>query len=194
LADVIESMPSLARELGKEPPAINIVDHGIVVRTQLSGVLRDVFTHALRNSLDHGLEPAEVRLAKGKPAAGKIELEVDLSDAGLHMKLRDDGAGLALGKIRRKAVDKGLITETTAAVTSAETFAALIFDSGFSTADKLTEVSGRGVGMSAVRGFVQAAGGDVSVRLLDQAEQAELRRFELVINLPGKYACVADAA
>jgi chemotaxis protein histidine kinase CheA len=193
LSGVIESMPSLARELGKEPPEVHISDNGIVVRSQVVGLLKNVFTHAFRNAVDHGLETADVRLAAGKPPSGRIDLDLQLTSSALQMTLRDDGAGLAIGKLRRRAIDTGVMTDVDAASSSPESLANLMFSSGFSTAEKVTEVSGRGVGMNAVRAFLKAEGGDVAVRFLDEGDAADWRRFEFVISLPSKFACHAVA-
>ncbi|HEX5310429.1 Hpt domain-containing protein [Aquabacterium sp.] len=191
LAGIIESMPSLAKELGKEPPKISIEDHGIVVRTQIVGLLKNVFTHVFRNSMDHGLETAEVREAAGKSAAGHIRLKLSTEGGRLVFRLGDDGRGLAVGKIRQKAIDNGLIQAGDAV--PPEQVAQLIFASGFSTAEKVTEVSGRGVGMDAVKGFLQREGGDVAIQFTDDNAAAEMRPFELVISLPEKFAAHLSA-
>lgn len=185
LAGILESMPSLAKELGKEPPKISIEDHGIVIRTQIVGLLKNVFTHVFRNSMDHGLETADVREAAGKSAAGHIRLNLSIKDGRLQFKLGDDGRGLAVAKIRQKAIDNGLIPAD--GNTPPEEIAQLIFASGFSTAEKVTEVSGRGVGMDAVKGFLQREGGDVAIHFTDNTV-ADMRPFELVITLPEKFA------
>ncbi|MFY9477814.1 MAG: ATP-binding protein [Aquabacterium sp.] len=186
LSGIVESLPSLAAELGKEAPVVTVADQGIAVRTQASGLLKNVFTHLLRNSMDHGLETAAARQAAGKSAAGYINLDVSLRDGQLRFTLRDDGKGLAVGRIRQKALDNGLITETE--VMAPQDVAQLIFASGFSTAEQVTEVSGRGVGMDAVRGFLNKEGGDIAIRFTTADEGAELRPFELVITLPEKFA------
>jgi len=189
LAGIIESMPSLAKELGKEPPQITVATNGIVVRNHIVGLLKNVFTHVFRNSMDHGLETAEARQSAGKNPVGHIQLTLGLAEGRLQFRLRDDGKGLAVGRIRQKAIDSGLLT--TADTPSPEDVAQLIFASGFSTADKVTEVSGRGVGMDAVKGFLQNEGGDVAIRFTDNNAASDQRQFELVISLPDKYAVQA---
>jgi GAF domain-containing protein/HPt (histidine-containing phosphotransfer) domain-containing protein len=192
LAGSLESLPSLARELGKEPPRVEIEDHGVVVRTQVSALLRNLFTHLLRNSVDHGIEKPEARLASGKPAEGCISLALAVDDARLWIRLRDDGRGLAVAKIRQRAVEQGLITSD--AKTSPEEVAQLIFRSGFSTAEQVTEVSGRGVGMDAVKGFLENEGGTITIEFLDNNEDADFRAIETVIALPDKYAASLSTA
>jgi len=189
LAGIVESMPSLAKELGKEAPQISIADNGIVVRNQAIGLLKNVFTHLFRNSMDHGLETAEARQAAGKSPVGHIQLAAALDAGQLTLKLHDDGRGLAVGRIRQKAIENGVLSE--GETPSPEEIANLIFASGFSTADKVTEVSGRGVGMDAVRGFLQKEGGDVAIRFTDNNAGSDQRAFELVITLPEKFAVKA---
>ncbi len=186
LDGILDSLPSLAKELGKEPPATAIDDRGIVIRTQIADLLKNVFMHLYRNSLDHGLEAAAERVAQGKQAAGRIQLELALTDDRLWLHLRDDGRGLAVATLRRKALEKGLLTEQDQR--SPEEVAQLIFAPGFSTAAVVTEVSGRGVGMDAVKDFVQREGGTIELRFLDENAQAEFRPFETAISLPGKFA------
>jgi signal transduction histidine kinase/PAS domain-containing protein len=188
LSGVIESMPSLARELGKEPPQVTIAAHDVVVRTQVAGLLRNVFAHLFRNAMDHGLEPAAARQAAGKGPAGHIHLEVGLERGQLLFRLRDDGRGLAIAKIRRRALDIGALADPDA---PADHVAQLIFVAGFSTADAVTEVSGRGVGMDAVRDFLEREGGKVEIRFLDDRADADFRAFEIVVGLPGKFGVAA---
>jgi two-component system chemotaxis sensor kinase CheA len=186
LSGTIESLPSLAKELGKSPPQIEIEDHGVAIRSQASGLLKNLFTHLLRNSVDHGIERAEVRLLAGKSAAGCIKVRVHVDGGRLWIHLHDDGRGLAVAKIRQRGIEQNMLTR--GAQSSPEEVAQLIFRSGFSTAEKVTEVSGRGVGMDAVRGFLEKEGGSISIRFLDVREGADFRAFETVIALPDKYA------
>jgi HPt (histidine-containing phosphotransfer) domain-containing protein/HAMP domain-containing protein len=193
LAGIADSLPSLAKELGKEPPNCTIQDHGIVIKTQVADLVRNVFMHLYRNSMDHGIETAAERVANGKPAAGSIQLDLSMSDDKLRFKLRDDGRGLAVNFIRDKAIEKGLITPEQQL--SPEETAQLIFKPGFSTATKVTEVSGRGVGMDAVKSFVEREHGSIELRFLDSPTAIlsdGYRPFETVITLPAKLA-VQDA-
>jgi HPt (histidine-containing phosphotransfer) domain-containing protein len=184
LADVLDSLPGLAAELGKEDPLVTLHDHGIVVRAQAAAPLRNAFVHLYRNALDHGIEPAAQRIAAGKPAAGQIDLHAELDAQRLRLLLRDDGRGLALDRIRDKGVAAGLLrAEDTP---SDAELANLIFRSGFSTAERVTGVSGRGVGMEAVKAFIEAEGGTVAIEL-DAAGAEAARSFAVVVTLPAKY-------
>jgi two-component system chemotaxis sensor kinase CheA len=186
LAGARDSLPSLARELGKEPPALTINDQGIAIANQIADLLRNVFMHLLRNSIDHGIQAPAIRIAQGMPAAGQIWIDVALGDGTLKLTLRDDGAGLGVRAIRQKAVAMGIIADD--AVISHEEIAQLIFAPGFSTAAAVTEVSGRGVGMDAVKSFVEREGGTIALVLNASATGAEFRTFETVIRLPGRFA------
>jgi len=190
LGGMIESLPSLAAELGKEAPLVKIVDNGYVVRNQASGVLKNVFMHLIRNSMDHGLEQPDARRALGKAPAGTIELQMSVADDQLRITLCDDGRGLALGRIRKRALEQGLIASD--AKLSDEEVARLIFLPGFSTADKVTEVSGRGVGMDAVLSFVKREQGKIEIRFKDQEVGTDFRQFATIVSLPASAAVHVD--
>ena len=186
LDGVFDSLPSLAKELNKEPPQLQVNDNGIQIRNQVSDLLRNVFMHLYRNAMDHGIETAAERLLRGKSATGTIQLDLALHDERLEMRLKDDGKGLALGYIRSKAIERGLIAD--GADVPDEALAKLIFAAGFSTAKAVTEVSGRGVGMDAVQDFVKREGGEIRLELTDQQTGAAFRTFETIISFPGKFA------
>ena len=190
LAGVTDGLPSLAKELGKAAPDMQVHDGGLALKAQLDGLVRNLFTHLLRNAVDHGIETPAERQAAGKPAAGRISLRAGMSDGRYTLHLSDDGRGLALNRIRERAVEAGLVSATT--VLSDEDAAELIFLPGFSTAELVTEVSGRGVGMDAVRDFLAREGGSISLHLRDQAVGAAYRAAEFVIELPA--ASVVDVS
>ncbi|RQH03841.1 HAMP domain-containing protein [Paraburkholderia dinghuensis] len=190
LAGVIDSLPSLAAELGKVAPVVRIVDNGYRLRSGAASVMNDVFTHLLRNSLDHGIEMPAQRRAQGKAEAGCIAIEAGVSGGALQLALADDGRGLALARIRSIAVERGWLAQDEAA--SDETIAGFIFRSGFSTAHDVTEVSGRGVGMDAVRAFLEGEGGRIELRFTDSRHGADYRHFETVVYLPAQW--VVDGA
>lgn len=187
LVGILDALPTLAAELGKEPPVVRIEDHGLMVRSQVHGLLKNVFTHLLRNAVDHGLESAAERLAHGKPVAGRIDLHLALAGGKLRISLRDDGRGMAIGQLRRRAVLLKLLTPAQAR--SALAVAQTLFLPGASTADQVAEVSGRGMGMGmeTVREFLKKEDGDIEIRFLNDRD-ADLRPFELVVTLPARYA------
>ena len=186
LSGVVDSLPSLARELGKDPAVVRIQDNGYRVRSEAGDILRNVFTHLMRNAIDHGIEPAEVRCALGKAPAGTIDIEVGVDQGALQITLSDDGQGLALGRIRGIAVERGWIGPEDRIAD--EDLAQFIFRPGFSTAEQVTEISGRGVGMDAVQAFLKREHGRVELRFTDDQRGAEFRRFQAVVCLPERFA------
>src|SRR3984957_16379755 len=125
--------------------------------------IKDPLTHLVRNSVDHGIELAEVRLQAGKPRAGRLILRAFHEGGQVNIEISDDGAGLSGDRIRKKAVERGVVTAEQAARMSEREVFNLIFLPGFSTAEKITNVSGRGVGMDVVKTNVEKIGGLVDV-------------------------------
>ncbi|MEN8515708.1 MCP four helix bundle domain-containing protein [Burkholderia sp. RS02] len=192
LGGVIESLPSLAAELGKPAPVVHIDSHGHRVRSEIGATLKNVFMHLLRNSIDHGIESSEERRAAGKAASGTIDIAVGVGGGELWFVLSDDGRGLALDRIRGIARERGWIDGGNEAALTDEAVVELIFRPGFSTAHAVTEVSGRGVGMDAVRNFLKRDGGDIALRFTDDRVGAPYRAFETIVSLPARFA--ADGA
>jgi two-component system chemotaxis sensor kinase CheA len=186
LSGVLESLPSLAVELGKAAPVVRIDERGYRLRREAGSALKNVFMHLLRNSVDHGLETAEVRHAQGKAAAGVIDIDVSVAAGALQIALGDDGRGLALKRIRDMAIEKGWIEANQHL--DDEAIAELIFRPGFSTVDKVTEVSGRGVGMDAVRDFLKREHGSIALRFTDDHRGADFRQFQTIVSLPERLA------
>jgi chemosensory pili system protein ChpA (sensor histidine kinase/response regulator) len=117
--------------------------------------------HMLRNAVDHGLESAEVRLAAGKPAQGQISLDLSREGGDIVFDIRDDGAGVPLEAVRRKAIKRGMLAPE--AEISDRDVLQFILQPGFSTAEKITQISGRGVGMDVVHEEVRQLGGSMSI-------------------------------
>jgi two-component system, chemotaxis family, sensor kinase CheA len=125
-------------------------------------VLADPLVHMIRNAVDHGIEPPEQREIAGKPARGRVSLSAFHAGGNVVVELRDDGKGLDREKIARKAIERGLI-ETDKGMSDGEVYN-LIFEPGFSTAEKVTEVSGRGVGMDVVRRAILSLRGRIEIQ------------------------------
>jgi two-component system, chemotaxis family, sensor kinase CheA len=123
--------------------------------------LSDPLMHIIRNSLDHGIEDMQERIKKGKPKQGKIMLKAYYSGANVHIRISDDGAGIDIEKIRDKAISKGIIS--TDKKLSKKEILELVFLPGFSTAKKVTDVSGRGVGMDVVKRKIADIRGEVEL-------------------------------
>lgn len=149
------------------------LDKGVVEQ------MSDPLTHLIRNSIDHGIEPAEERVRNGKPEQGLIRLEAFHQAGSVIVEVSDDGRGLDAGRIRRKAIERGLISESE--VLSEAAICDLIFSAGFSTAEKVSDLSGRGVGLDVVRRNVEALNG--SVTLAAQPGQGAKVRIQLPLTL-----------
>lgn len=125
--------------------------------------VRDPLTHAVRNAVDHGIEPEAERVLAGKPAEGVVRLTAYQQNGEVVIEVADDGAGISTERVLARAVERGLITAEAAAAMPEHEALQLIFAPGFSTAKEVTSVSGRGVGMDVVRSNVEQAGGRVEI-------------------------------
>jgi two-component system chemotaxis sensor kinase CheA len=126
-------------------------------------MIKDPLVHLLRNCIDHGIETPDARTARGKHPEGRIVLRAYHQNGLVHIDIADDGAGIAIERVKSKAVERGLVTAERAASMSDAEIAGMIFLPGFSTADQVTNVSGRGVGMDVVKTNVEQVGGTVDV-------------------------------
>jgi two-component system chemotaxis sensor kinase CheA len=125
--------------------------------------IKDPLTHIVRNSVDHGIETAEVRLKAGKPAEGTLWLRAYHEGGQVNIEISDDGAGISVDRVRQKAIEKGMVTAEQAAAMSDREAIQLILLPGFSTAAQVTNVSGRGVGMDVVKTNVEKIGGTLDI-------------------------------
>ncbi|MGD0096131.1 MAG: chemotaxis protein CheW [Terracidiphilus sp.] len=166
VSNIFSKMPRIVRDLSQSL--------GRRVRLQVEGqeteldkslleAIKDPLTHAVRNSLDHGIEPPDVRQAAGKDPEGTLKLRAAQEGSHVIIEVSDDGAGIAVEKVRQKAIERGLITPERAAHMAERELLQLIFLPGFSTAAAVTNVSGRGVGMDVVRTNVEKIGGKVEI-------------------------------
>ena len=131
---------------------------------QVLEMIKDPLTHMVRNSGDHGIEKPADRLAAGKPEQGRILLNAYHEGGHIMIEISDDGHGLAVDKIRQKAIANGLASEADIASMSDQQIQKFIFHAGLSTAEKVTAVSGRGVGMDVVRSNIEKIGGTIDVK------------------------------
>lgn len=152
--------------------------------------IADPLTHLVRNSLDHGVEVAEKRMAAGKPAQGTITLRAFHQGGSIVIEVSDDGAGLNRGKILAKAKERGLPVHD--AMTDQEVWL-LIFEAGFSTAEQVTDVSGRGVGMDVVKRNIQSMGGRIDIEsMLGKGTRISIRLPLTLAILDGLSVVVGD--
>ncbi len=163
--DVVSRFPRFIRDLSlKYNKQVNLKIEGetTLIKRQVLEQLVDPLNHLLRNAFDHGIEESEVRLAQGKPAEGTILLRAMQKGNKTMIVIEDDGKGIDEQKIRDRLCKMGLPREQVAQIPKAEVLEA-IFDPGFSTAEKVTELSGRGVGMDVVRSNLKEVRGDIQI-------------------------------
>lgn len=150
------------------------------VDTAIGKLLNNVLVHMLRNSVDHGVELPQVRKERGKHEEGQISLSCRETGEDIVVEIIDDGNGIDKERIRAKALEKGLYTEEQLNAMSDNRLFNIIFDSGFSTAEVVTAVSGRGVGMDMVRSSIEEMGG----RIYIESELGKGSKFILVVPIP----------
>ena len=166
IGNVWSKLPRVVRDLG--------VTCGRQVRVEMEGreteldrslleAIKDPLTHLVRNAVDHGIEPPEERVARGKPAEGVIWLRAYQQAGKVHVEITDDGRGIDPERVGLKAVERGLLTPEQLARLSVEETQALVFAPGFSTAEQVSSVSGRGVGMDVVKTNIEHIGGTVAL-------------------------------
>jgi len=163
---VFNKFPRMIRDLSRElNKKIELVIEGEDTELDKSIVeeIGDPLVHIIRNSCDHGIEPPEERIAKGKPETGIVELKAYNEGNHIVIQINDDGKGLDPNALKQKALEKGLITEKEADSMSDKEAFALIFKPGFSTAAAVTNVSGRGVGMDVVKTNIEKLNGIIEI-------------------------------
>ena len=166
LDGVLQRFPRTLRDLShkyQKPVELKLTGTGVLVDKAVLEKLSDPLLHLLRNSFDHGIEDPEIRTQQGKPATGLIEIHAYYQGNQTVIEVKDDGKGLDLDKISNKARELGLIFSQEAATATKERLFDLIFEPGFSTASKVSEISGRGVGMNIVRSQIETLKGKISV-------------------------------
>jgi two-component system chemotaxis sensor kinase CheA len=152
----------LAGELNKQV-AVDLEGGDVELDREMIEMIRDPMTHLVRNAIDHGIEPAAVRAKAGKPEQGILGISARQSGNKISIVVSDDGSGLDEEKIASKAVANGLITKADREEMSREEILQLIFAPGLSTADKVSSISGRGVGLDVVRENIEKIGGNIKV-------------------------------
>jgi two-component system, chemotaxis family, sensor kinase CheA len=167
IGNVWSKFPRLVRDLavicGKEV-RIEMRGKETELDKTIIEAIKDPLTHLVRNTVDHGIEKPEVRVSKGKPIEGCLTLRAFHEGGQVIIEICDDGAGLNLDRIKSKAIEKGLITQEQVARMQEQEISQLIFLPGFSTAEKVSNVSGRGVGMDVVKTNIEKIGGSVDLQ------------------------------
>ena len=163
---ILQRFPRTLRDLSskyKKPVDLKLTGTEVLVDKAVLEKLSDPLLHLLRNGFDHGIEDPDIRSSQGKAATGTIEIHAYHQGNQTVIEVKDDGKGLDVNKIAQKGIEKGLISASEAKNASKERLYALIFEPGFSTKSKVSELSGRGVGMNIVRSQIETLKGKITV-------------------------------
>jgi len=166
VSNIFSKIPRIVRDLSQllgRRVRLQVEGQETELDKSLLEAIKDPLTHAVRNALDHGIEPPAVRQAAGKDPEGTLKLRAAQEGSHVLIEISDDGAGIVVEKVRQKAIERGLITPERAANLGERDLLQLLFLPGFSTAATVTNVSGRGVGMDVVRTNVEKIGGKVEI-------------------------------
>jgi two-component system, chemotaxis family, sensor kinase CheA len=180
LNHIFNRLPRVVRDVaqydGKEVEFVMEGGETELDRSVMDG-LNDPLLHLIRNAVNHGVESPEVREAAGKPRKGFVKLSAHRDRDNVIIELIDDGGGINVEKVKKKAIEKGMITQEVADTFTAEQAVDLLFQPGFSTADKITDISGRGVGLDVVKRSIEALKGTIRV----DTTPGKGSRFELLL-------------
>jgi two-component system chemotaxis sensor kinase CheA len=172
----------LSAKLGKQVELVLTGQDTELDRTVIEA-LGDPIVHLVRNSLDHGLESPEQRVAAGKPATGTLEISARHAGGNVVITVRDDGRGIDPARVGAKAVERGLLAPEALAGIDAAQAVELLFTAGFSTAETTSDISGRGVGMDAVRTTIRELGGEVEMQSVPGAGSTVHIRLPLTLAI-----------
>ncbi len=182
LQRIVEPLPRSAREiaqrLGKRVE-VEIEGAELELDRSILDRLSDPLVHLIRNAVDHGIELPEERAAAGKAEAGRIRIQARREKDSIRIAVVDDGRGIDLERVRAKAVEAGLVHGDLAEDLPPDALAALVFEPGLSTAGRISEISGRGVGMDAVRATIESLGGAVEL----ESEAGAGTRTSLIVPI-----------
>ena len=167
LMRVMDALPRAARQVAEaagKRVEVELLGTELELDRSILDRLSDPLLHLVRNAVDHGLEAPEQRAALGKPEVGRVVVEARREKDSIRIEVRDDGAGLDLERVRARAVEVGVVHPDLAEDLPPDEVAALVFRPGLSTAESVSSISGRGVGMDAVRATIESLGGAVELR------------------------------
>lgn len=181
---VFNRFPRMVRDLAKDlKKKVQLVVEGEETELDRTVIdeIGDPLVHLLRNALDHGLESTEERASSGKPEEGTILLKAYHSGNQVFIEVSDDGNGIDREKVLNKAIERGVVTQTEADTLTDNQVYSLILSSGFSTADKVSDISGRGVGLDVVKTKIESLGGSISIE--SQPGKGSIFRIQLPLTL-----------
>ena len=176
----IDGLEEIAEKVGKPKPEVKIVCQGTRFKNTFADILGDAMAHCFRNSMDHGLESGDERLHGHKPLQGTIIVEILKESDKVYLSFTDDGRGLNISALRSKL-------DPSNAHWNDHQVAQLIFNSGVSTSETITDISGRGVGMDAVKSYMQKLGGEMFIRFTGKKSKEGFQPFATLIQIPPEY-------
>ncbi|MBF0442356.1 MAG: GAF domain-containing protein, partial [Oligoflexales bacterium] len=176
----------LAGKLDKPQPVIECDDGGVRFSASITTQISDILAHALTNAVDHGIETPEERLRLGKQLSGSIKIILERTESHYLLKITDDGRGINLTEIKRHAESLGMNRDEIEKLDTAGILG-LIFYNGLSTARQVTEISGRGIGMDAIRQLARDFGGEAAIAPADSTTKSNFISFSLHITIPGRH-------
>ena len=200
IESVVNRFPRMIRDLSKKlnkKMELHMTGEDTELDRTVIDEIGDPLQHLLRNSADHGLEDNEERIALGKEEVGNIYLDAYQDGNNVNIEVRDDGAGINVEKVRNKAIEKGTITAEQAENMSDKEIIDLLFRPSFSTAEKITDVSGRGVGLDVVKTKIEGLGGNIECKSVIGEGSSFIIRLPLTLAIiqalmvelgPEKYA------
>jgi len=196
VSTIFDSYPRMVRDQAKasgKKISFNSLGIDTELDKKILEKISDPLLHMIRNSIDHGIETPDTRVEKGKPPTGTLELTAEYEGGNVLIKLIDDGAGIALKKIKDKAVSKKIYSEEELEKFSEKQLIDLIFHPGFSTSEMITDISGRGVGMDVVqKNIVRDLSG--SIRVLSKENRGTTIEIRLPLTLAVMHMMVVDVA
>ena len=179
IKQILRKLPRIVRDVANASSKeidVEILGDEIQVDKSLIGIIEDPLVHMIRNAVDHGIEAPEERTEAGKSPTGKITLSVTEDEENLYVSIKDDGKGLNYPALLEKGIKMGVFQE--GQNPSQTEIAQVIFMSGVSTAEKITDISGRGVGMDVVKRYIESAGGSVNIT----SETGEGSEFSITLR------------
>lgn len=186
IESVVSKFPRMIRDLSKKlnkKMELYMTGEDTELDRTVIDEIGDPLMHLLRNSADHGLESAQIRAERGKPEVGSIFLDAYQDGNNVVIEVRDDGNGIDAEKVKKKAIEKGVITLEQSEIMTEKDIVDLLFKPSFSTAEKLSDVSGRGVGLDVVKSKIEALGGDIEVRTTYGEGSAFIIRLPLTLAI-----------
>ncbi|MDJ0897940.1 MAG: hybrid sensor histidine kinase/response regulator [Xenococcus sp. MO_188.B8] len=186
LEQILKRFPRTLRDLSnkyQKPVKLKMIGTGVLVDKAVLEKLYDPLLHLLRNAFDHGIESSDLRQQRGKSAEGTIKIQAYYQGNQTVIEIRDDGEGLNVQKIAKKAIKKGMMSAAEVSALNNARLFDLIFEPGFSTAEQVSEVSGRGVGMSVVRSQIESLKGSITVNSTSGQGTTFILRLPLTLTI-----------